>query len=495
MKKTITILILLSLALLFCQDDYEAWKRQQAQEIEQFISEQDAAFVEFLEKDWVGFQAMAGRKRFQEPKPETPPEIEPVPVPDIPEGRETVKIPLPELKHEVRPVALVPVEDPSGNVSMRSFTDPNDIPTAEEETITLDFYGVSTQIRYKASQDADPIQSTDKDAIAAFWKNTASADNDDTLADLQSLRSSLQMNDWAYIVYLKVLGENRYAESPNSALLLTWYYLVKSGYGIRIGYDQTGVFLLIAGKQKIYGYPYVDIDNETYYAITFSGYSPEEIYTYRGEYPDAMRLVDLTLKSAPEFNDRQNERMLTFSYNDALYEIPVRYNLSAIEFYKSYPATDLDVYFETPLTVESEASLTEKLRPLLEGKNEAEALNMLLRFVQTAFQYRTDQEQFGDEKSFFPDEAIHYPYCDCEDRSILFARLVRNLLGRKVIGLKYPGHIATAVQLDGEIEGDTVEFADTKYLICDPTYINANIGVAMPDFKDVDPEVIPLHKL
>ncbi len=493
MRKTITILLLVYLVALGGQSDYESWKQQQSQQIESYISEQDAAFVSFLEKDWIGFQAAIGKKRFEEPKPETPPVVESSPEPEFIDTSKVRSIPLPELKQEVKPVALVPVEDPSGNVSMRSFTDAGDVPEPEDDILTIDFYDVTTKIRYGEDQDAAPLASIDKDAIADFWQQTASADTDKTLTDLMSLKESLKMNDWAYIIYLKSLANLRYPESTGSANLIMWYYLVKSGYNIKVGYDKSGVFLLISGKQVIYGYPYVDVDGVTYYAVTFSDHSPEEIYTYQGEYPDAVNPIDLTLDCAPEFSDEMRNRTLKFTYQSKEYEIPVEYSLSAVTFYKDYPATDLDVYFETPLSVESEVTLTEKLKPLLEGRSEAEALNILLRFVQTAFEYKTDQDQFGGEKSFFPDEAIHYPYCDCEDRSILFARLVRNLLGRKVIGLKYPGHIATAVRLEADIEGDAVVYQDTKYLICDPTYINANIGTAMPDYREINPEVIPLH--
>ena len=31
-----------------------------------------------------------------------------------------------------------------------------------------------------------------------------------------------------------------------------------------------------------------------------------------------------------------------------------------------------------------------------------------------------------------------------------------------------------------------------KYIICDPTFINANAGMCMPEFKKVNPEIIHL---
>ena len=91
-----------------------------------------------------------------------------------------------------------------------------------------------------------------------------------------------------------------------------------------------------------------------------------------------------------------------------------------------------------------------------------------------------------------PDETLFYPYSDCEDRSILFAFLVKNLTGLKVVALHYPNHIATAVRFNDNIEGDHIVYRGQKYLISDPTFINADIGMVMPKFKGVKPQVIPV---
>ena len=112
---------------------------------------------------------------------------------------------------------------------------------------------------------------------------------------------------------------------------------------------------------------------------------------------------------------------------------------------------------------------------------------------QTAFEYKTDDAQFGGEKYMFAAETLYYPYSDCEDRSILFSYLVHELLQLEVVGLIYPGHAATAVRFSQPISGDQVEINGARYLICDPTYINADIGTAMPQFKQSKPTVIAIH--
>ena len=110
--------------------------------------------------------------------------------------------------------------------------------------------------------------------------------------------------------------------------------------------------------------------------------------------------------------------------------------------------------------------------------------------MQTAFQYQTDDEQFGYEKPFFVDEVFYYPYCDCEDRSILYSYLVRTLMGLDVVLLDYPNHIATAVCFDENVSGDYLMVEGKKYVVCDPTYIGASIGNAMPQYRDVAAKVL-----
>jgi hypothetical protein len=110
--------------------------------------------------------------------------------------------------------------------------------------------------------------------------------------------------------------------------------------------------------------------------------------------------------------------------------------------------------------------------------------------VQTAFDYKTDDQQFGKEKYLMLEETLYYPSSDCEDRSILFSYLIRNLLKLKVIGLDYPGHIATAVNFNSDFAGESINFNGNKFIVCDPTFINADAGMEMPQFKDVDPKVI-----
>ncbi len=67
------------------------------------------------------------------------------------------------------------------------------------------------------------------------------------------------------------------------------------------------------------------------------------------------------------------------------------------------------------------------------------------------------------------------------------------MLGLDIVLLNYPGHLATAVYFGTEeVYGDYLQIDGRRYIVCDPTYINADIGQAMPQYKQTTAKVIKL---
>lgn len=182
-------------------------------------------------------------------------------------------------------------------------------------------------------------------------------------------------------------------------------------------------------------------------------------------------------------------KRLSFSYKGKKHQLKVPYNHYTVDFLSSYPQMDIEQYFRTPLDNVTAKALLSQLSVIVKDMSETEAVNLLLSFVQKSFRYETDQDQFGKENYLFIEETFFYPASDCEDRSIVFAWLVKNLLGLDVIGLDFPGHIATAVALKNP-EGQVINFRQKEYTIADPTYINARAGMKMPQFKNISPKII-----
>lgn len=65
-------------------------------------------------------------------------------------------------------------------------------------------------------------------------------------------------------------------------------------------------------------------------------------------------------------------------------------------------------------------------------------------------------------------------------------------MGLKVLLVYYPGHLATAVCFTEQVTGDYVALNNRKYIICDPTYIGAPVGITMPGMDNQKAKVILL---
>lgn len=131
-------------------------------------------------------------------------------------------------------------------------------------------------------------------------------------------------------------------------------------------------------------------------------------------------------------------------------------------------------------------SIAKDLKRYIDGKHSSVAINFVLNFVQKAFVYEVDQEQFGREKVMFAEETLYYKKSDCEDRAILFSYLVKELFGISVIGVKYSDHMTTALYIP--MKGDSVQANRRRFVIADPTYINANVGQSMPRYQSKIPQ-------
>ena len=209
-------------------------------------------------------------------------------------------------------------------------------------------------------------------------------------------------------------------------------------------------------------------------------------------FQDQARILSLRMKETPKFAMKASkERTLTSKRYPEL-SIALATNQNLMDFYNGYPQCVWTNYSWAGLSKDVKDKLYPMLLKGIEGKSQIDAANRIINFVQTAFEYQTDEQQFGIERSLFADESFFYPYCDCEDRSILFSILIHDLLGLEVVLLHYPEHLATAVHYTESVTGTYFTMDGKNYFVSDPTYIGANVGECMPRFAKTSPEVYKL---
>lgn len=479
MKKNLSLVCIFflgSMSSLYAQDiekEFSDFEKEQQQEFDEFKNKADAEFETFLRETWKKYDAFA-----------------PIPAPVRPEPSQPVvfdktKPALPPVTiRSKRPVRLVRKPDVPAPVQM-----PLVMSGKCEHRTSITFYG--TKFDVATDVVSDLVLTGDKeDDIADAWKQLCQKDYTSLIGDCIAAKNSGKLNDWAYLLFTNRIGKHLYGERANDIAFLQMFLLNKSGYKVRLGKMGGVLKLMVATAGTMYGLPYLKMeDGDRYYVFAPDSQGSNSIYTYRRNFANAKNLVCLDIESAPEFSAEEHERM--FILADSTLNLRTVVNKNLIDFYRDYPQCDVEIHYRTPMSEKLRASLYPNLRKAIEGMSQGEAADFLLYFVQKGFRYKTDGEQFGYEKPNFPDETFYYPYCDCEDRAMLYAVLVKDLMGLEAVLLDYPNHIAAAVRFTEKISGDSILLEDgTEYLICDPTYIGAPIGTCMKNYKNVVPKVI-----
>ncbi|MBI3109932.1 MAG: hypothetical protein HYZ01_00025 [Ignavibacteriales bacterium] len=471
----------------YAQDpEYEAWLKKEQQKLQEYKDARDKDFINFLKREWKQRQAFEGLVPDERPKPKSLPTVEP---------SETPRAPVPSAPARVKseaPSEPVPALEP------KEVAVPPPSPTPNVLEFGFNFFDLPLVVRHEKTAWPKLEKEVSKETISTFWADLSRTTYETVLAQAGQERARLRLNDWGYTLLLHQIGLSLFKGSLNESTLFTWFMLVKSGFDVRIGYGGERVRLLVPTVTRLYQVMYFQVgsDDRRLYAVPLQGDEKSiegMFYVYEGSYPGADRQADFSVKSLPALRDESAPRQLRFIYGKQDYRLDVAVDKGAVEFFRNYPQTEYTVYFESPASSRAARSLVAQLKPILQGKTEWEAVNILLRFVQTAFEYKTDHDQFGREKPLFVDEVLFYPASDCEDRSVLFAYLVRTLLGMDVVALDYPAHIATAVRFTSEVAGDQVTYEGKKFVICDPTYIGADAGMCMEQFKGVNPKVIRIE--
>lgn len=332
------------------------------------------------------------------------------------------------------------------------------------------------------------LNGLNENAIADAYEALCNSDYKPLLADCAQIRKDLRLNDWGVFTLVRQVADT-YCGTANESIVMQQFLLNEMGYKARMARKATEdkMMLFVATDCSIYAHPYITLNGQNYYNL--SGNNEQcQFYMCQKDSPKAKNSVGMQLKEAPLFPGTVVSS--THQAKGSAARVTVDVPKALMDFYKDYPQCDYSVYFNAPVNAAMENRILSSLAPLVQGRNEADAANILINFVQTAFQYQTDGQQFGYEKPFFVEELFYYPYSDCEDRAMLFSYLVRKLLGLDVVLLDYPEHITTAVRFNGNVSGDYLMVNGRKYIVCDPTYIGASIGMTMPRYKTVSAKVL-----
>ena len=473
---------------------FEEYKASKVKEYEVYRNRINKEYSDFMRAKWETFTVSP-----EIPIPLFSDPIEP-PIVDPEEPRTEEPLPFSQIKSvpesPVPAVPLLPYVEPDKPTapmkpSLPEMTPGRDSePSSNPNDISFNFYGCKYKVPFSPELRFS-LPDVKENTVADAWSMLSKDESVELIETCINLRNELGLSDWGYLRLLQNFSKEVYPRSANEATLLQMFILAQSGYKVRPARRGEKLMLLIPNRELLYSYLYTTIGGENYYIID-DDKSTGDVQLYNKSFPNEQSFT-LELQQMPRLGySAGSERQFCSNTGDNICAT-VCVNTNLIDFFNDYPLSSYwDIYANASLSDEVKSQLYPTLRTAITGKSKSEAANILLHFTQKAFKYKTDGEQFGYERPFFADETFAYPYSDCEDRAILYSVLVRDLLDLPVVLVHYQGHLATAVMFDEDVAGDYFALDGGRYVVCDPTYINADIGMAMPMYKSASAELLRL---
>lgn len=445
------------------KDKFNSFRQSSVISFNGFRDAANARYAEFLLTSWKRFESQPTVKN---PDDQNVPPVEY----DGGEGQGSGSVEVPYIRFadksgtDLRPQPATTIEEQQWNQQSFSFS----------------CFGMDLTVR-ASEQNSYELSSLDTGDISEAWKKISGHEYNNMILDFLAIRRDHNLSDWAYLQVIRCFTE-KFLGSGDAATLLSAFIFSQSGYRMRLGMDENRLYLLFGTDDIIYDKPYFEIDGCKYFAL-------------EGDISD-MFIADIPGQDEKSLSmniGRQllgNEGETRRSFKSKRYGVTAECSVGEgqMSFFSSYPASqpgdDYLTRWARYACAPMDEGICSQLYPWLKfailGKTGAESVDILLDFVQTAFTYKKDEDIWGADRIFFAEETLHYPFCDCEDRAILFVRLVRDLLGFDVALVYYPGHLAAAVRIPGGAEGDGFSLPGGDYIVCDPTYIGAPVGKTMP---------------
>ncbi len=463
-----------SLAVLLCWShlsagSFEDFKRSQSESFSKYKDERDNAFNNYLKAEFKAYKAYKSAALYEEPKPKHIPKA----------TQQKVKSVGPKVHIQIK-------QEPKQGLTKEK-------PQAKQKDVVVDFFGSKVGFDVAKGLRSAKYYPQNQKGIIRFFDSAASSQYSELLREISFITKEMNLNDWGVYLLVNKLAEKIYS-NEDEAKLLSWFLFNKLGYAVKVGLSGKHIVLMHYSKKVIYSTPNYTFGSKKFYVISnYAKGNMGRLYSYEHDYPQAQKPLDLSLNSLPNLASDTQTKTLSFKQYKEKYELEFHYNKNIIDFMATYPQADYATYFNAPVENKTYKSLAKGLKQYVDSKHISEAMNFVLHFVQNAFAYERDEEQFGREKVMFAEETLYYPKSDCEDRAVLYAYLIKELFGISVIGVKYKDHMATALYVP--MEGDTIKENGKKFVIADPTYINASIGQSMPKYKSIRPESFIVVKL
>lgn len=340
------------------------------------------------------------------------------------------------------------------------------------ESISVSFYSEQLQVEYDPAFILNQTVPVEEHRMVQYYQHLQKTNYQPFLQQLKEFKARFRLNDWLYFELLQKSIEPFFQSGETVAQDLTaWFLLSASGFDVRLTYYESKIYLYIFTEEELYEVPMIEDGGKTFASLSsLIGKTADNPALYLLNFvPNPKgRAFSFLLNQLPDLRPEIIRKTFQIAYRDSIYQLSFNSDRTIVRLMANYPLIAEDQYFNVPFSATAEKSLLPELRRILANKTKREAIELLVTFTRSSFQYKEDKLHFGFSKPMIAEEVFHHPYSDCEDRSALFYRLVKEILDLPMIIIAFKDHITIAVALP-EIEGEAISYRGKKYYICDPT--------------------------
>lgn len=341
--------------------------------------------------------------------------------------------------------------------------------------------------------------------VSRAWKRLITTSFSTIIERCENIRTELQLNDWGVYLFISQLTDKIFDDKQvNEKKVFMAFILTHAGYNVKLGRSGKGtgrearLHLLLPFAMDVNEWK-TEIDGKKYYTWShvkdkkMNNIYQTNILSYRKNLKLAKADIDLAIKQPPAFSSDITRKTIK-SASQYLQEVRVAWQNALTDYYDTYPNTVLSVYLNTPLSPDTKQILQKSFQPALDKMSKSGFAGELLFWLYHALDYKLDEEEIA----LFSEQTLKSRYNDCEDRAILFARIMKEIVGLDVVLIVFEGgkgkisHVATGVNFREETEGISIIHNGKQYTICDPSDKRCIIGSTLDEYRNSEHKIIEL---
>ena len=281
----------------------------------------------------------------------------------------------------------------------------------------------------------------------------------ETIDSLNSFKKNYNLDDYTVIILVDKFAEKGYKnKTKNFREVIKSYILNNYGFDTQLHYNKKYCVLVgncntILSKNIAYQsarLDYLPKDTILWYSSLIENNEVGGIFSKNYHFNknfDNLKQIDLINIATPTFiNNKTELKIVQFDIDSVIkrnngfdfYNIKQTVNYSIdknfVEYLKKYPPIDeYKIILKIPFSEELRNSFIKNLKSKIQNLDTTDGLQYLQRFVSVGIDWKEDFQINQQEKVDFPEVTLDKLCGSIEDKSILYAKLVKEIYNFKMI--------------------------------------------------------------